>query len=115
VHAAGEPYIFSGTIDHDQLMFNDALIYFLAGKQSPTPYPDLVPGVIDTPAVQRETVDALERHGVRTVVLFHHVSVEPNESSHNKRLDILDRVLTDQFRQVASFPPYYTVLRRIRP
>jgi hypothetical protein len=115
VHAAGEPYIFSRTIDHDQVMFNDALIYFLAGKQSPTPYRYLVPGVIDTPDVQREVVDALQRHDVRTVVLFHHVSVEPNESSHSKRVDILDRALADQFRPVASFPPSYTVLRRIRP
>jgi hypothetical protein len=114
-HAAGEPYIFSGTIDHDQLMFNDALIYFLAGKLSPTPYPDLVPGVIDTPDVQREVVDALGRHDVRTVVLFHHVSVEPNESSHNKRVDILDRALADQFRPSGSIPPFYTVLRRIGP
>jgi hypothetical protein len=114
-HAVGEPYIFSGTVDHDQVMFNDALIYFLAERRSPTPYPDLVPGIIDTAPVQREVVDALNRHAVETVVMFDFVSTEPNESSQNKHVDILDRFLAQEFRQVAVFPPFYTVLRRSRP
>jgi hypothetical protein len=113
--AAGEPYIFSGTVDHDQVIVNDALIYFLAGRQSPTPYPDLVPGVIDTAAVQREVVQALEAHAVQTIVLFMHVSAEPNESSQNKRVDILDRAVAEQFQPVADYPPDYRVLRRKHP
>jgi hypothetical protein len=113
--APGERYIFSGTVDHDQVVLNDALIYFLAGRQSPTPYPDLVPGVIDTVAVQRDIVQALEALNVRTIVLFDYVSTEPNDSSRNTHVDILDRMLTAKFRQVAQFPPYYKVLRRTEP
>jgi hypothetical protein len=113
--AADEPYIFSGTTDHDRVMFNDALIYFLAGRQSPTPYPDLVPGVIDTAPTQREVTSALDARAVKTVVIFHHVSSEPNASSQDKGVDILDQFLSRKFRQVAQYPPYYKVLRRERP
>jgi hypothetical protein len=115
MRAAHEPYIFSGTTDHDRVMFNDALIYFLAGRQSPTPYPDLVPGVIDTAPAQREVTAALDRLAVNTVVLFDFVSTEPNGSSQDKGVDILDGFLARKFRQVAEYPPYYKVLRRERP
>jgi len=113
--AAGERFIFSGAVDHDQVVLNDALIYFLAGRQSPTPYPDLVPGVIDTEPVQRDIVQALEALNVRTIVLFDYVSSEPNDSSRNTHVDILDRMLREKFRQVAQYQPYYRVLRRIEP
>jgi hypothetical protein len=112
--APNEPYIFSGTADHDRVIYNDALIYFLAGRRSPTPYPDLVPGVIDTAATQRDVTLALDALAVNTVVLFDAVSNEPNLSSYDRHLDILDGFLTRKFRQVATYPNY-RVLRREQP
>ena len=110
---AGERYVYSGVVDHDQLIFNDVLVYFLSGMSSPTFFPELAPGVGDTSTAQTAIVRGLEEHAVRTVLLYDWVSTEPNESSINKNIDVADGYIRTHFRTVAHLQPY-TVLERQR-
>ena len=110
-HRAGEAYLYSGVVDHDQLVFNDVLVYFLSGMRSPTFFPELAPGVVDTSAAQSQIVREMDAHAVRTVVLYDWVSTEPNESSVNKNIDIADAYIHARYQTVARFESY-TVMER---
>ena len=112
---AGERYLYSGVVDHDQLVFNDVLVYFLSGMRSPTYFPELAPGVVDTSVAQSEIVRELDEHAVRTVVLYDWVSTEPNESSANKNIDIADSHIRARYQTVARFGSYAVMERKDEP
>ena len=82
-------------------MFDDAPVRMIERGRAIAPHPE------------RVTV-ALDALSVNTVILFDSVSHEPNASSYDRHLDILDEFLSRKFRQVATYPDY-RVLRREQP
>jgi len=65
----GEP-IYVGVARHDAVVVSNPRFYYLTRRPGCVRYRELHPGVVDSPAVQREIIVALEEHGVRCVVLW---------------------------------------------
>ncbi|HXJ82932.1 MAG TPA: hypothetical protein VMS64_30110 [Candidatus Methylomirabilis sp.] len=109
---AGDRLLFSGVIDHDQLVSNDVLIYFLSNSMSPSPYyAELVPGVTDTRQVQERMVDDLRRSCLQLAVLIGQRSAEPNRSSVNTQVGLLNRFVGEQFHRIATVGEYQILKR----
>jgi 4-amino-4-deoxy-L-arabinose transferase-like glycosyltransferase len=106
--------VYVGTTTHSRIWYNDALFAFLAGAPQPTRYDMWVPGQTNTAPVQREIVAALERNAVRYAVLFDApASDEPNASSIDTGVTILDDYLKSRYRPARTFGRY-RVLERAR-
>lgn len=108
---AGEP-IYVGTATHRLAYFNDALFYFLADRPQVTRYDMFLPGVTNVAAGQREIARNIEDKRVQYVVLFSvPVSHEPNGSSVDSGITVLDDAIRRDYTEAARFGRY-TILRR---
>jgi hypothetical protein len=106
--------VYVGTTTHSRVSFNDALFAFLAGAPQPTRYDMWIPGQTNTAPVQTEIVAALERNAVRYAVLFDAPPFhEPNASSVDTGVKILDDYLNSHYRPARTFGRY-RVLERSR-
>jgi len=92
-----DDYIYVGVKNHDQLVFNDAIIYFLAERNCATKYHELDPGHTTTLKIQKEMVEELEDKKPRLVVLATRVRLEPNPSSIDTKVDVLDNYIATNF------------------
>jgi hypothetical protein len=108
---AGEP-IFSGVTRHDRLFATDVLLYFLTDRPAPTRYYELNRGHMASETVQAEVVDALERRGVRIVVLVDWLSNEPNRSSISNGVTLLDDYIRTHYGRLGTFGAYELLDRR---
>ena len=106
--------IYSGVADHQVLFINDAMIYFLSGRDGPTRFYEMDPGLANTWMAQEHTVRELERLKVRLLVLWDRKSIEPNRSSKPDGVEIVDRYVRENFEQRASFGAYHVWMRRAR-
>ena len=107
----GEP-LYVGLTRHSLQFFNDAIFYFLADRPQATRFDMFVPGFTSTAAVQSEIARDLSRKRVEYVVLFRApLSREPNLSSVDNGITILDDAIRQDYRQVAQFGSY-TICRR---
>jgi hypothetical protein len=109
--APGEAF-YVGATSHSRVSFNDALFAFLAERPQATRFDMWVPGETNSTPVQSQIVGALENKVVRYVVLldappFH----EPNLSSVDNGIRIVDDYLARRYRQVAVFGPYRILQR----
>ncbi|MBI3342163.1 glycosyltransferase family 39 protein [Candidatus Curtissbacteria bacterium] len=103
-----QDYIFVGNSRHDQLFANDVIFYFLAGRNSPTKYHELHPGLANTAAVQSEIIKSLQEKKVKYVVLYagFENSYEQNGSAQSSHVAILDDYLIANYKQTAQFGMY---------
>lgn len=104
--------IYSGVTDHQVLFINDAMIYFLSGRDGPTRFYEMDPGLANTAEAQEHTVHELERLKVRFLVLWDRKSIEPNRSSKPNGVEIVDRYIRQNFEPHASFGAYHVWVRR---
>lgn len=106
--------IFVGLPRHDRIFANDVLFYFLSERDSATRYHELHPGVVTTPAVQKEIIGDLIRHQVRYIVLWNHPEnmVEPNKSSESSGVTDLDDFIRRHYVTVANFGSYSILKKR---
>ncbi|HWH82822.1 MAG TPA: hypothetical protein VNU71_11365 [Burkholderiaceae bacterium] len=107
-----EEAIYSGPADTSRLFWNDAALYFLAGRPAATRWIQMDPGLSNTADSQREIVAALERHRVRVVVLWAQWSNEPNRSSRSNDVHILDSFLQGNFVTARRFGDHEVLIRR---
>ena len=110
--------IFSGVTDTSRLFINDALLYFLAARRPATRFMEMEPGLTNTERGQREIVADLERQQVRSVVLWHITSDEPNRTSSSNGVTLLDDHIRSHFTQTHRFGAYSVLVRRapgVRP
>ena len=108
---AGEP-LYVGTTTHRLAYFNDALFYFLADRPQVTRYDMFLPGVTNVAAGQSEIARNIEDKRVQYVVLFSvPVSHEPNGSSVDSGITLLDDAIKRDYTEAARFGRY-TILRR---
>ena len=95
--------IFVGNAQHDNLVLNDVMFYFLAGRRSGTRYHELVPGVATTAEVQTRIVQDLETHRVRYVVLRADPGYAPSSEGG---AEVLDRFIRAKFVTLEVFGNY---------
>jgi hypothetical protein len=104
--------IYVGVTNHDKLTFNDAIIYFLAGRNSATKYHELNPGHTNTLIIQEEIVSELKDKSVQTLVLAPHAWHEPNISSIDQNIDLLDDFIAANFKLEKTFGIYEIWVRK---
>jgi len=109
--STNEP-IFSGVRDTSRLYVNDVMLYFLAHRPPAVRSAEMEPGITNTWKGQREVVESIERKGVRTVVLWDHVSSEPNRTAVSNGVHILDEFVRANFEEVRRFGNYSVWRRR---
>ena len=88
-HHKGER-IYVGAQNHDRMVVNAPVIYFLADVECGTKYYQLDPQIVATESVQMEIIRELADNDIRTVVLSKWHWEEPNRSSQDLGVDKLD-------------------------
>ncbi len=104
--------IFSGVGDTSRLYINDPMLYFLAERRPATRFVEMEPGIANTERAQREIADELERHRVRTIVLAHYLSREPNRTAVSNGVTLLDEYVRRRYTPTARFGVYTVLVRR---
>jgi hypothetical protein len=90
-----DDYIYVGVKNHDQLVFNDPIFYFLAERKCATKYHELNPGHTTTLKIQEEMVNELKSKAPRLLVLATRKRIEPNPSGIDTHIDLLDNYIFD--------------------
>jgi hypothetical protein len=99
----------------DQVTAGDPLLYVLAGRENPTRYDVMQPGVVTTARVQREMRDDLERARTPVVVRWldpRALRREPNGSGEPTGVTLLDDHLRARYAEAGRFGPYVLLRRR---
>ncbi len=86
----------------------------LTGATYGARYHGFEPGVTPTERVQAEMAGELDSHAVSVMVLTEGFWEEPNESSRDQGIDLLDRDISENFQIVARFGEYRILERRPR-
>jgi hypothetical protein len=112
--APGKP-LYVGAATHALAWSNDALFCFLADRPPITRFDMFVPGITTGAAVQSEILGDIRQKQVEYVVLFRTPpSHEPNLSSVDNGVRILDDAIRQDYIQVAEFGRYTIWHRRDR-
>jgi hypothetical protein len=107
--------IFVGNLQHDNILINDIMFYFLSNRCSATKYHELHCGVATTFSVQNHIIQELKKYDVKYIVIFwaeDSISKEPNKSSESSGVVILDDFIRANYIAVANFG-YYGICRKI--
>jgi len=105
-------YIYIGVKNHDQFVFNDAIIYFLSERSCATKYHELNPGHTTTFKIQKEMIDELENKPARLVVLATRRRFEPNPSSIDSKIDLLDNYISEHYEHKETYGLYEIWMRK---
>jgi hypothetical protein len=107
--------IFVGNIRHDRVVNNDILFYFLSERKSATKYFELHPGLANTYLIQKNIINDLKNNNVRYIVLWDDPLkiIEPNESSKNSGVFLLDNFIRDNY-EIIKVIGDYKILKKIR-
>jgi hypothetical protein len=98
--------IYVGVKNHDLFVFNDVIIYFLAERNSATRYHTLNPGVHTTQKTQEEMINEFRNDPPKLIVLAPRSRYEPNLSSVDSKVDILDNYISMHFTLKKIFGMY---------
>jgi hypothetical protein len=90
-------YIYIGVKNHDKLIFNHVVIYFLADRKSGTRYHELNAGLTNTFTIQEEMLSELKDKAVRLVVLTPGWWYEPNLSNIDANINLLDNYISTNY------------------
>jgi len=101
-----DEYIYVGVKNHDNLVMNDPIFYFLAERNCATKYHELSPGHVTTVKIQNEMVNELKNTNTSLVVLAPRHSSEPNISGIDVKIDILDEYISSNFELRRTFGIY---------
>ena len=89
--------IYVGVENHDRMVVNAPIIYFLAEVECGTKYYSQDPGIITTANVQTEIIKELQDNDVYTVVLSKWYWEEPNRSNQNLGVELLDEFIRSNY------------------
>ncbi|MCL4506045.1 MAG: glycosyltransferase family 39 protein [Chloroflexi bacterium] len=113
-HTQPQDRIFVGNTFHNKIFVNEPMFYFLAARDAGTRYHELHPGVATTVPVQQEIAGDLEKYHVQYLVLssrFERAN-EPNESSVDSGVTVLDDYIHSHFLPMMQIGPY-AIWRRV--
>lgn len=105
-NTTSDEYIYVGVTNHDNLIMNDPIFYFLAERKSATKYHELSPGHVTTVKIQNEIVNELRNTNTSLIVLAPRDSHEPNLSSIDAKIDILDEYISTNFELRITYGMY---------
>ena len=105
-NSSEDEMIYVGVANHDCFTTNHPAVYFLADRGYASRYHELHPGVTTTPDVQREIIAELETYAPRLVVLTPAYVHEPNDSSIDLRVDLLDGYISSNYERMETFGNY---------
>ncbi len=105
--------IYVGVKNHDQFVFNDVIIYFLAERNCISRYHVLNPGVHTTLKVQREVVNELINNLPSLVVLTQRSPDEPNLSNVDTHVDLLDNYILNNYELIKTFGIYEIWMKKV--
>lgn len=105
--------IYVGAKNHDKVSANDPLIYYLAEREYGTKYHELHPGVTDTSSVQREMIEEFETKSPRMIILGGWYWYEPNLSSVDSKVELLDDYLLENYTFHKKFGVYEVWIRQL--
>ena len=107
----GRPILVANT-RHDRVHTNALIVYVLSRRRSATYFHDFIPGITTSRSVQERIVADLQRHDVRTVLVWKgRLPEEPNRSRASSGVTVLDEYLASAFSPVTQ-TPFYDLLRR---
>jgi hypothetical protein len=109
-----DEYIYVGVKNHDNLVMNDPIFYFLAERNCATKYHELSPGHVTTSKIQNEMVNELKNTNTSLVVLAPRYSNEPNISATDTKIDILDNYISSNFKLRKTFGIYEIWTRKTK-
>jgi hypothetical protein len=103
--------IYAGAKNHDKVCANDPLIYYFAEREYGTKYHELHPGVTNTSSVQREMIEEFETLSPRMIILGGWYCDEPNLSSVDSKVDLLDDYILENYTSHKNFGRYEVWIR----
>lgn len=101
--------IFSGVRRHDRIYINDVIIYYLIGKEPPTKYYELHPGVATSRTVQERIISDLNKEKVDCIVLY---DTEVIEKQNYKGSNVLDHFINENFELNKVFGKYWFLAKK---
>jgi hypothetical protein len=110
----GQP-IFVGVQRNDMVVFNDAMLYFLAGRAPGTTYDEFIPALTTVDSVQAAITCQLARSGTTLAVLGPNATGEPWNASSMPGSQILDRWLRAHTTLTEDLSPYVLLRLRLTP
>ena len=88
------------------------MLYFLTGRDGPTRFYEMDPGLANTRDAQQHIAAALDKAGVRLLVLWDVQSTEDNLSSRPNGIDTLDRYIRAHYALKTTFDNYQVWMRK---
>lgn len=110
IKAHQDSSFYFGVINHDRVAYNPVMFYFFE-KKVPTYYQELHPGQVTTTSVQQHIVEELEKGKVQYVLLLNTEFNEPNKSSTDTHIEILDQYIRGHYTTVRQFGMNYTLMQ----
>ena len=111
---AGDP-LFVGLQRNDLVVFNDAMLYFLAGRRPGTRYEEYIPALTTDARIQEEMTCQLARSGTTLAVLGPNAAGEPTNASSRPGSTLLDEWLRAHTATRVDLPPYVLLTLRLDP
>lgn len=111
---AGDP-VFIGLQRNELVVFNDAMLYFLAGRRPGTRYEEYIPALTTDARIQEEMTCQLARSGTTLAVLGPNAAGEPTNASSRPGSTLLDEWLRAHTAARIDLPPYVLLTLRLDP
>lgn len=120
-HVPRDEPVYVGVTRHDAIVISNQRFYYLAERRSSSRYNELHPGYADDPEVQQEIIDAIDRRGVRCLVLWQFgwsdAVLEEKKARRRAKLPHLGAVKLDEFlwthfEPVTKYDEYYVMWRK---
>jgi hypothetical protein len=113
-HLAPGRFLYVGATTQSLAWFNDDLFYFLADRPPATRFDMFVPGITTSATVQSEMLRDIRQKRTEYIVLFRTPpSHEPNLSSVDSGVSILDDAIRQDYTQLTQFGRYTIWHRQI--
>jgi hypothetical protein len=112
--------IYVGMSRHDVLISSNSMVYAVVDRHGASRYDELHAAVADRADVQREIIDAINRNGVRLVVLWQFgrpagmldsLKAARSRDLPNSGATVLDEFLARGFRRIAQYGEYHVLWR----
>lgn len=98
--------IYVGVENHDRFVINEPAVYFFSGAKYGTKYHELQPGIATTKRVQEAIIKDLVENNVNMVVLTEGWWYEPNLSSQDQGVQLLDRFIESNYTTITNYGEY---------
>ena len=114
-NTSNNDYIYVGVKNHDKFNFNEVIIYFLSERDSASRYHVLNTGYHTTSEVQQGMVNEFKNRPPKLVLLLTRFRNEPNLSSIDTKVDILDNYISSNYELKETYGFYEIWMIKNRP